>query len=213
VSAQRVVGQDRGVRVAGVIWDLGNVLIDWDPRAAVAAGLGAAEADRFFEGFDFDTWNHACDAGLPWAEALARLERDHPEWLAHGRAYFDHFPASMVGEHAGTVALVRELHAAGVPQVGLTNFSADLWPHAPAMFDFLGLLDDVVVSGAEGVAKPDPEIYRRAAARCGLPPDSLVVVDDKRVNVVGAEALGMRGLVFADADRLRLDLRTLGLPV
>lgn len=196
-----------------MVWDLGNVLIDWDPRAAVAAGLGDAEARRFFDGFDFGTWNHACDAGRPWSEALALLDRDHPEWAAHGRAYFDNFGASMVGEHPGTVALVRELHAAGVPQVGLTNFSAELYPHAPARFDFLGLLEDVVVSGVEGVAKPDPAIYRMAAERCGLPLAALVFVDDKAVNVTAAEALGMRGLVFTDADRLRLDLRGLGLPV
>lgn len=179
----------------------------------MAAGLGDAEADRFFDGFDFGSWNHACDAGQPWSEALAVLDRDHPAWAAHGRAYVDHFGASLVGEHAGTVALVRELHAAGVPQVGLTNFSAELYPQASARFDFLGLLDDVVVSGAERVAKPDPAIYRLAAERCGLPLAYLVFVDDKAANVAAAEALGMPGLVFTGADRLRRDLRSLGLPV
>lgn len=199
--------------MAGVVWDLGNVLIDWDPRAAVAAGLGDEEARRFFDGFDFGAWNHAGDAGRPWPEALAELAREHPEWAEHGRAYVENFAASMVGEHAGTVALVRELHAAGVPQVGLTNFSAELWPHAPAMFGFLALLDDIVVSGAEGIAKPDPAIYRLAAERCGLPITALVFVDDKPANVRAAEAIGLRGLVFTDPDLLRSDLRALGLPV
>ncbi|MEZ0579565.1 HAD family hydrolase [Nocardioides sp. MH1] len=197
----------------GVVWDLGNVLIDWDPRAAVAAGLGEAEADRFFAGFDFGTWNHACDAGRTWAEALAELERDHPGWAAHGHAYHDHFAASLVGDHPGTVALVRELHAAGVRQVGLTNFSAELYPHAPALFPFLDLLDDVVVSGRERIAKPDPAIYRLAAERAGLHPAELVFVDDKQVNVDAAAAVGMHGIRYDDADRLRLDLRGAGLPV
>ncbi|KAA1428033.1 HAD-IA family hydrolase [Nocardioides antri] len=198
---------------AGVVWDLGNVLIDWDPRAAVAAGLGEAEAGRFFDGFDFATWNHDCDAGLSWDEALARLEREHPQWLQHGRAYHEHFAASLVGEHADTIGLLRELRAAGVPQVGLTNFSAELYPQAQAKFPFLDLLDDVVVSGAERVAKPDPAIYRLAAERCGLPLAALVFVDDKPGNAAAAVALGMRGLVYAGADRLRADLRALGLPV
>jgi 2-haloacid dehalogenase len=197
----------------GVVWDLGNVLIDWDPVAAVTAGLGEAEAERFFSGFDFGAWNHACDAGRPWSEALAELERDHPQWAAHGRAYHRHFADSLVGEHSETVLLVRELREAGVPQVGLTNFSAELYPHAPARFPFLDLLDDVVVSGREKVAKPDPAIYHLAAERAGLPLSALVFVDDKRLNVEAAEALGMRGLVYTDAAALRAGLRALGLPV
>lgn len=197
----------------GIVWDLGNVLIDWDPAAAVTAGLGRAEAERFFAGFDFDAWNHACDAGRSWAEALAELERDHPEWAAHGRAYHQHFAHSLVGEHTDTVALVRELHEAGVPQVGLTNFSGELYPHAPARFPFLDLLDDVVVSGREGIAKPDPAIYRLAAERAGLPLSALVFVDDKALNVAAAEELGMHGVVYTGADPLRAVLRSVGLPL
>lgn len=197
----------------GVVWDLGNVLIDWDPRAAVAAGLGAVEADRFFDAFDFAAWNHECDAGRSWAEALATLEREHPQWVAHGRAYHENFAASLVGEHTTTVELLRDLRAAGVPQVGLTNFSAELYPHAPARFPFLDLLDDVVVSGQEGIAKPDPAIYRLAARRAGLPPTALVFVDDKPLNVAAARELGMRGLVYTDAASLRREMRALGLPV
>ncbi|MDZ5621392.1 HAD family phosphatase [Nocardioides sp. HM23] len=199
--------------VTGVVWDLGNVLIDWDPRAAVAAGMGDVEADRFFDGFDFAAWNQSCDAGRPWSEALAELDHTRSEWLEHGRAYHRHFAASLTGELSDTVALVHELHAAGVPQVGLTNWSAELWPHAPARFEFLGLLEDVVVSGVVGLAKPDPAIYRLAAERCGLPPGSLVFVDDKAANVAAAEGVGMHGRVFAGADRLRTELQALGLPV
>jgi len=201
------------VRVTGVVWDLGNVLIDWDPRAAVAAGLGEAEAQRFFDGFDFGTWNQACDAGRTWPEALAILDREHPQWSRHGRAYVDHFASSLVGENGDVVALVRELHESGIPQVGLTNFSAELWPQAPARFDFLGLFDDVVVSGLAGVAKPDPESYRLAAARCGLPVETLVFVDDKAANVTAAEQIGMTGVVFTDAAGVRSAFRALGLPV
>lgn len=200
--------------MAGVVWDLGNVLIEWEPIRAVAAGLGEAEARRFLAGFDFETWNHSCDAGRPWDDAIAELDRDHPEWSAHGRAYREHFAASLTGEVPGTATIVRALHDAGVPQCGLTNWSSELFhAHAPATYEVLRLLDHVVVSGDEGVAKPDPAIYRIAAERSGLPLGSLVFVDDKEANVAAAAALGMHGLVFTGADRLRSDLRKLGLPL
>ena len=200
--------------VAGVVWDLGNVLVEWDPFAAVAAGMGEGEARRFFAGFDFATWNHACDAGRSWPEALAELERDHPEWAPHGRAYYENFPASLTGEVPGSVEVLRDLHRAGVPQCGLTNWSDELFhAHAPQRFPFLSLLDDVVVSGTEGVAKPDPRIYDVVAERTGLPLSRLVFVDDKAANVAGAEALGMTGVVFTGAAALRRDLRALALPV
>ena len=97
---------------------------------------------------------------------------------------------------------------------GLTNWSDELYPHAPARFDVLGLLDDVVVSGTEGVAKPDPAHLRGPGpTRTGLPLEPLVFVDDRADNVEAAVAAGMDALVFVDADRLRGDLRRRGLPV
>ncbi|WP_435770141.1 HAD family hydrolase [Nocardioides sp. SYSU DS0651] len=200
--------------VAGVVWDLGNVLVEWEPFRAVAAGVGDDEARRFLAGFDFGAWNHACDAGRPWDQALAELQRDHPEWAAHGRAYYDNFAASLTGEVPGTVDLLRALHAQGVPQCGLTNWSDELYhAHAPRRFPFLALLDDVVVSGTEGVAKPDRRSYAIVAERMGLPLSRLVFVDDKAANVDAAVALGMTGVVFTGADSLRVALRGLGLPV
>ncbi|WP_341229899.1 HAD family phosphatase [Nocardioides salarius] len=200
---------------AGVVWDLGNVLVDWDASRAIAAGVGEAEAARFLaaDDFDFRAYNHGPDSGLDWDTAEAEVARSHPHWLEHCRAYRAHFPASLVGEVPGTADLVRALHAAGVPQWGLTNWSHELYPHAPRMFEVLGLLDDVVVSGTEGLAKPDPRVYELLVARTGRPLADLVFVDDRADNVEAARALGMAGLVFTGADALRADLRGLGLPV
>lgn len=208
-----VGGVGRG-EVRGVVWDLGNVLIDWQPQHAIAAGVGETEARRFLEAddFDFRAWNHGPDSGLPWDEAEAAVRRDHPHWLEHALAYRRHFGASLTGEVPGTGAVVRRLHAAGVAMVGLTNWSAELYPQAPPRFPVLALLRDVVVSGVEGVAKPDPRIYRLAAERIGLPPAQLVFVDDRADNVEAAEELGMHGVVFTDADALVERLRRLGLP-
>lgn len=201
---------------SGVVWDLGNVLIEWDPSAAIAAGVGPEEARRFLEAEDFDflAWNHGPDAGQSWEEAEAQVRRTHPHWAEHALAYRANFPAALLGEVAGTAELVRELHAAGVPMWGLTNWSDELYhAHAPRLFDVLGLLEDVVVSGTEGVAKPDPRIFEVLRARTGHDLASLVFVDDRPGNVRAAEEAGLPGLVFTDAATLRGDLRALGLPV
>jgi len=198
----------------GVVFDFGQVLIDWDPVRAIAAGVGRDEAERFLADFDFHAWNLACDAGRSWDDALAELERTHPQYAAHGRAYREHFAHALVGEIPGTAAIVRELHAAGVPLAGLTNWSDELYhAHAPQRFDVLGLLDDVIVSGTEKLAKPDAAIYRLVAERTGRPLSSWVFVDDRQVNVDAAVALGMDGIVFTDAASLRTALRERGLPL
>jgi 2-haloacid dehalogenase len=206
----------REVRVPeAVVFDLGNVLIEWDPYAAVAAGVGPDEARRFLAAPDFDflAWNYRQDAGRSWDEGVAEVARTHPHWAEHARAYRTHFAASLPGEVPGTVAVVRELHAAGVRLLGLTNWSAELYPYAPATFDFLALLDDVVVSGRERVAKPDPRVFEIVAERAGLPLDALAFVDDRADNVAAAAALGMDAILFTDAATLRADLAARGLPV
>jgi 2-haloacid dehalogenase len=197
----------------GVVWDLGNVLIDWQPALAIAAGVGADEAERFLAGFDFTAYNHGPDSGGTWSAAEAALADSHPEWLTHATAYREHFPLALTGEVPGTVDLVRELHAAGVRQWALTNWSDELWHHAPARFDFLELLEDVVVSGTEGLAKPDPAIYALTVARTGLRADELAFVDDREDNVAAAIEAGLDGIVFRGADGVRAALRERGLPV
>jgi 2-haloacid dehalogenase len=200
---------------AGVIWDLGNVLIDWSPHAAVAAGLGDDEARRFLaaEDFDFMAFNHGPDSGGSWEDAEAEVRRSHPHWAEHALSYRANFAASLLGEVPGSVELVRELHRGGVPMWGLTNWSHELFPHAPARFGFLALFEDVVVSGTEGVAKPDPRIFEIVRSRTGHDLAELVFVDDRPDNVRAAAEAGMDALVFTDAVTLRRDLRARGLPV
>lgn len=203
-----------GVVLRGVVWDLGNVIVDWDPLHAIARGVGEDDARAFLAAVDFMAWNHGPDSGQSWDDAQAALEREHPRWAAAGRAYREHFPASLLGPVPGTSQIVEELHAAGTTQVGLTNWSDELYhAHAPRLFPVLGLLREVVVSGTEKVAKPDPAAYALAVERAGLPAESLVFVDDRADNVDAAVRCGLQGRVFTDADTLRTDLRELGLPV
>jgi 2-haloacid dehalogenase len=201
------------VTPAGVVLDLGNVLIEWNPHAAIAAGVGDDEARRFLdaEDFDFMAWNHTCDAGGTWADAEAAVRRTHPHWVEHALAYRANFTKSLLGEVPGTADVVRDLHAAGVPMVGLTNWSAELYPHAPERFEILALLDDVVVSGQVKAAKPDRRAYEIAAERIGQPLDRLAFVDDNPPNVAAAAELGMDAILFTGADGLRTELRSRGL--
>ena len=199
----------------GVIWDLGNVLIDWQPLPAIAAAVGHDEAARFLAARDFDfmAWNHEMDSGRPFAEAEEAVGRDFPHWEQHARAYRANFAASLVGEVPGSADVVHDLHAAGVRMWGLTNWSGETYGHAPERFEVLGLLEDVVVSGTERVAKPDPRIFRVAVERTGLPAGDLVFVDDKQANVDAAVAAGLDGVLFTGAADLRTALRERGLPV
>lgn len=177
--------------------------------------MGADEATRFLsaEDFDFLAYNLGPDSGLTWDEAEAEVRRTHPHWAEHAAAYRTHFEHSLVGEVPGTAELVRELSAAGVPQWGLTNWSHELYPHAPRLFDVIDLLEGVVVSGTEGLAKPDPAIFELAVARSGLPAEDLVFVDDKEANVAAAIECGLDGVLFTGAEALRRQLRDRGLPV
>ncbi len=200
-------------RPVGVVLDLGNVVVDWDPFHAVAAGVGEPEARAFLasDEIDFHAVNHGPDAGQDWDDALAAVARDHPRWLPHVRAYREHFAASLRGEVPGTGAVVRELHARGARLWALTNWSHELWPHAPARFEVLGLLEDVVVSGTEGVAKPDPRVFEVLRRRTGVPLERLVFVDDRADNVAAGAAAGLDALLFTDAAALRADLVDRGL--
>ncbi len=198
-----------------VVFDLGNVLIRWDPHPAVAAAVGEREAARFLtaDDFDFGSWNHALDAGRPWDEAEEAAARSHPHWAPHVRGYRAHFAHSLVGPVEDTVAVLEELHRAGVPLLALTNWSAETFPHARERYAFLELFDDIVVSGEEGVAKPDPAIFEVLRRRAGVPLEQCVFVDDSPANVAAAAAAGMDAIVFTDTGHLREDLRRRGLPL
>ena len=200
-----------------VVFDLGNVLIRWDPVAAIAAAVGTERAVALIADpdFDFAAWNHANDAGRTLAEAEQTAVESHPHYAEEILAYREHFSASLVGEVPGSVAILRELHDAQVPLFALTNWSADLFPVAVAMFEFLDLFEDIIVSGEEGVAKPDPEIFEvleeRIRHRAGL--DDCIFIDDSAANVQAASETGLDAVHFTGAEHLREDLIVRGLPL
>lgn len=203
--------------VDAVVFDLGNVLIRWDPAPAVAAAVGPERAKAFLtdDAFDFASWNAANDAGRSFEDAELEAIEAHPHLEEEIRGYRAHFGASLVEEIAGTVEILRELHAADVPVLALTNWAAETFPVALDRFDFLDLFEDIIVSGEEGVAKPDPEIFEILEERIrhlgGL--DDCIFIDDSLVNVAAAHEAGLDAIHFTDPENLRQDLVVRGLPL
>lgn len=196
-----------------VVFDLGRVVIDWDPLPAIAAGVGEHEATAFLEADDvsFAHWNLEQDRGRTWAEAVRWLEREHPAWARHGAAYAEHYGASLTGRVPGTRAIIERLRDRGVRIAALTNWSAETIHLAPERFDEVAWFEDVIVSGEEGVAKPDPRIFAIVEQRLGVPSESVVFTDDSAANVAAAQEHGWDAVLFASADRLEHDLRERGL--
>jgi 2-haloacid dehalogenase len=196
--------------VEAVVFDLGNVLIGWDPHPAIAMAVGSDEATRFLaaDDFDFGAWNQQQDAGRPWEEAEDAAGRAHPQWRQHILGYRRHFEHSLIGPIPGTVAILLELHEAGFPLFALTNWSTELFPEARRRYSFLQLFDDIVVSGDEGMAKPAPEIFEILKRRVGRPLERCLFIDDSVTNVEAARRAGLDAVVFTDPDQLRAELET-----
>jgi len=197
-----------------VVFDLGGVVVFWDPVPAVAAVVGQERAEHFVHGdeFDFAAWNHAQDAGRSWADAEAAARASHPGLAEEIAAYRPNFALSLRGLVPGTAGILRALDDRGVRLVALTNWSAETIHHAPEVFpEVFALFDAIVVSGAEGVAKPDREIFRALAHRLGHSIEGVFYVDDTVRNVEAARTAGMDAVHFTDAASLLKQLQSRGL--
>lgn len=191
--------------VTAVVFDVGNVLYGWDPDAFLVRQIvDDAERLRFIEESDFYGWHDMLDGGRPYAEAAAELGGKFPEYAAVIAAWSDSFGETITGPVPGTHAIVEALDARNVPLFAITNFSADFWP---PFFEkekaFFSRFRDIVVSGEVKLLKPDPAIYWLALDRFRLRPGEALLVDDRRINVDGALAIGMQAHLFTGADDLR----------
>lgn len=198
-------------RFEGVIFDLGGVVLGWDPTLAFAEVLPAEQIDDFMNKIDFYAWNATHDAGRLFDEGEADLLARFPEEGEAIRAFRVNFPRTLTGQVPGTGAVIAGLERAGVGLVALTNWSAETFPHAQERFGILRRFAGVVVSGTEGVAKPDPAIFVLACERFGLDPGRTVFVDDSPKNVAAAAAAGLTSIHFQSAETLRAALIELGL--
>jgi 2-haloacid dehalogenase len=198
---------------SAVVFDVGGVLIDWNPRHLYRRLFAhPAEMEDFLSRVCTPAWNLTLDAGRPFADGVAELLQAHPGLAPLIVAYDERWEEMVAGPIQPTVALVRRLKAAGVPLYAITNFSAEKFPLMRHRFDVIGLFDGIVVSGEEGMVKPDPGLYRVLFERYRLEPGRCLFIDDAPLNVAGAEAAGMPAIHFTDAAALARRLVAAGLP-
>lgn len=199
--------------VEAVVWDIGHVLVQWSIRHLYEKLIDyPAELDWFLTHVTTLPWHFRHDAGEPLADLIAEKVAEYPEHRALIEAYAPRWLDTIPGPIDGTPALVEALAARGVPQFSITNFGADTWAMFRPTFPVLNHMGDIVVSGVEKLAKPDPAIFHLAAQRFGHAPERMLFIDDNPANIASAAALGWKVHHFTrGADALEADLRGLGL--
>jgi 2-haloacid dehalogenase len=200
--------------IRAVVFDVGRVLFQWDLRRLFAKLIAdKVELDWFLANVVTPEWHFQHDAGRPLAEMAAELKALHPCYAPHIEAYASRFNETIPGPVPGSLEIVEELAARGVPLFAITNFGAEFWtgfrPTQPVFDHFR----DIVVSGVEKVIKPDPAIYALALERFGLQPGEAIFIDDNLANVVAARDNGFIGHHFNGEHGLRAELSRLGLLV
>jgi 2-haloacid dehalogenase len=196
-----------------VVFDVGNVLLRWDPRHLYRKLFDdEARMEWFLSTICTSEWNIEQDRGRDWDEAVALLVERHPDHATPIRAFHERWHETVSGVFDDNVALLERLRAAGVPNYCITNFSGAKFIEAKKRFPFLAGFDGVVVSGDERVLKPDPAIYRLLLDRYALEAGACVFIDDSKANVEGARAVGMHAIHYLEPMDLSAELRRLGLP-
>jgi 2-haloacid dehalogenase len=190
--------------ITTVVFDLGGVLIDWDPRHLYRQLFSdPQEMEVFLRDVVSPDWNAQQDSGRTWAEATAELLATHPDQEEMIRAYADRWAEMLAGPISGTVDILREVRDRGMRLYALTNWSAETFPRARPLFPFLDWFEGIVVSGDERIMKPDPEIWRRLIERYAIDPTRAVYIDDMPYNARVAADLGFHAIRFEDPDQLR----------
>jgi 2-haloacid dehalogenase len=201
------------VDIKAIIFDLGGVLIDWNPRYVYRQIFKTEEeVEWFLLNVTTSDWNEQQDAGYPTHKATEELIAKHPEWETEIKAYYGRW-LEMLGEALhDTVEVFRKLKETGKYKLyALTNWSAETFPHAKQRFEFLSWFDGIVVSGEEKLRKPFPEFYKILLDRYKLSAAETLFIDDNLRNVKAAAAIGMETIYFSDPQQFILQLNDLGI--
>ena len=196
-----------------IIFDLGGVLIDWNPRYVYRTIFKTEEeVEWFLQNVTTSEWNEKQDAGYPLHQATLDLIAKHPEWEPEIKAYYGRWLEMLGDQLHETVKILQQLKKTGRYRLyALTNWSAETFPHALERFEFFKLFDGIVVSGAEKMKKPSPEFYELLVIRYHIDPASAIFIDDSIRNVKGAEAIGITGIHFHNPSQLKEALQQYGI--
>ncbi len=191
-----------------IIFDLGGVLIDWNPRylyRKIFVDQGAM--DFFLKKICHADWNHQQDAGRPWEEAMRERIEKFPEYEPEIRAYFERWEEMLGGVVEDSLRMLDILYRSNEHRLfALTNWSAETWPIARKQFEFLDWFEGIVVSGYEQLAKPDEAIYRLTCERYDIEPSKTLFIDDSEANVISAQRFGLNAIQFESPMQIRQTL-------
>jgi 2-haloacid dehalogenase len=195
-----------------VVFDIGNVLLRWDPRNLYRKIFDdEAQMEWFLSTVCTADWNIEQDRGRDWDEAVALLVAQYPDHERPIRAFHDRWHETVAGAIEDNVAILNRLREAGVPTYCITNFSGPKFIEARQRYPFLAGFDGVIVSGDERVLKPDPAIYSLLLSRYGLEAGDCIFIDDSKANVEGARSVGMQAIHYVELLDLAAELRRHGI--
>ena len=196
------------------IFDLGGVLLEWNPRHLYRKLFASDETamEHFLATVCTVEWNEEQDAGRSFADATEALMPRHADKRALIEAWGTRFDEMVPFAIEGAVTLLRELKDQRVPLYAISNWSSETFPPMLKRFEFLTWFRDIVISGDERVIKPDPRIFSALLTRNAIAPESAVFIDDDPRNAAAASALGIHGIHFRGPDALRRDLAAVGIP-
>jgi len=195
--------------ITAIIFDFGNVLLTWDPRNIYQRFFpnDLEGMERFLKEVNFAEWNLLQDKGRPFAEGVATLSQEFPQYSHLIQAFHDHWVDSVGEPVPGMVDIVKRLKKQGYALYGLSNWSAETFPFMRARHDFFNLLDDIVISGEVGHVKPEPEIYQIMLKRIGRPAAECLFIDDSLANIQQGHQMGFAVIHFQSAEQLESSLR------
>ena len=201
-------------KIRTVVFDIGGVLIDWNPRHLFRKVFDSGEEmEWFLANVCTYEWNVQQDGGKLFSVATAELQEKFPEYNDKIALYYGRWEEMLNGEISGTVEIFRRLKSAGIPLYALSNWSHEAFPVAYNRYDFMKLFDGLVVSGYEKLLKPDHAIYRVLMKRYNVNPAESVYIDDNKPNADAAAELGFNAIHFTSPEQLRIELKALGLNV
>jgi 2-haloacid dehalogenase len=179
-----------------VIFDIGNVLIEWNPERYYDRRIGEERRRAMFAQVDLHGMNDRIDAGGLFRETIYDTAAAYPDWAEEIRWWYDHWIDMASPRIEQSIALLRRLRDKGVPVFALTNFGIHSFDFALTQYDFLSEFDRAYVSGRMGVIKPDPRIYEMVEADCGIAPGRLIFADDRADNIAAAQVRGWKTHLF-----------------
>ena len=190
--------------IKNVIFDFGCVLVYWSQHNLYDTHFGSKEkTDWFVDNICTWEWNNQTDLGKSFAESVAEKVAEYPEWETEIRMYWERWEDMLNGEVPGMKEWICELKNAGYKVYGLSNWSHETFPMVKDKYEAFSMMDGIVMSGEELIAKPDLRIYKILLERYGLKAEECVFIDDRKENIKAGEQVGIRGIIFEDCEQAK----------